>query len=1095
MIDLSLYRYRIGSFGQKIMYRKSPEVSKKTLKRCFVNRMPLVKLFIILWVTVSLCNTQFSRTNIETNKLKQNCQPPAQVSGKAMLYPNLNWAKMIGNFFARYLNGNGKNPKGVRNLHLNIRSLQNKVNEIKNIVKEEKPHFLGLSECELNRNSPNFSLDKLKVPGYNIYFPKSWDLHGYARVVVYYKKTLDCSQVPELEDEHLQTIWFKFGFKNSKVGYYCHGYREHTSNLGGSLQTQKNKLNLFMSQWEQALCHGRPAEPNEVYILCDMNLDSLHGRWLQQDYSLYSLSQIVYTWCQANNLSQIVKEVTRTQYNSVSGKTDLSCIDHIYTNCKYKCSRPIVKSFGNSDHDMVGFVRLSKMPPTPSRTIRKRSYKNFDKNLFLKDLAKVDWTDILTCHDLDLAVSCFTTNFRNVLNVHAPWVQYQQRKGFVPWITPEAKELMKQRDDWKLKAKELAVMNRGGQTSQEEIEAWKKFKVLRNKVNNLKKNDEFKFKRSKAEENLEDPSSMWSTVKGFMGWKKAGSPSQIEKDAVLYTKAKEVAKYMNEFFVTKVTTIKEAFKNIPVNLDGCKKAMKGKKCRLGLGFVSVQKVRKILRNLKPSRSVGIDELDSYSIKVAAELIAEPIHHIVTLSIMQKRFPEAWKFAKVLPLHKKGCTLTRKNYRPVSILSPLSKVLERVVYEQLYNHFSRNKLFHQNLMGYRRNRSTLTAVLQMYDRWVRGASEGKISGVILLDLSAAFDLVSAEILVKKLKMYGLEDDCLEWIESYMSNRRQAVWIDHVLSDWLDVSVGVPQGSILGPLLFIIFANDLAFSLSCELDSYADDSTLTSTKKSIEEINIEMNENCRLVSQWMAQNQLCLNSDKTHLMIVGTGQRLKNMNPGNDLDITMDNHQLKETEEISETILGIALQPNLKWRSHVHNLMKKLKDRITGLTKVKYVLSLSSRRTICEGIFNSVLTYCMPVWGGVDKSDLQALQVLQNTSLRHVLHRPPYSNRDEMYSQLDCMTVNQLIVYHSTLTVFKIRESGEPEYLKELLSNDNIRGNLSIPVTDLTLAMKSFSYRAGYDWNRIPSEIRNIDKLGQFQTKLRKWVKTNICRFSD
>ena len=175
------------------------------------------------------------------------------------------------------------------------------------------------------------------------------------------------------------------------------------------------------------------------------------------------------------------------------------------------------------------------------------------------------------------------------------------------------------------------------------------------------------------------------------------------------------------------------------------------------------------------------------------------------------------------------------------------------------------------------------------------------------------------------------------------------------------------------------------------------------------------------------------------------------------------------------------------------MKKLKDRITGLTKVKYVLPLSSRKTICEGIFNSVLTYCMPVWGGSDQCELQSLQVLQNTALCHVLHHPPYSNRDELYNQLDCMTVKQLIVYHSILTVYKIRQSGEPEYLKEILSNDNIRGNLAIPVTDLTLAMKSFCYRAGYDWNSLPNEIRSIRKLDQFKSKLRKWVKASITRF--
>ena len=241
-------------------------------------------------------------------------------------------------------------------------------------MKESQPHFLGLSECELRKDSPNFNIDNLKVPGYNIYFPKSWDLHGYARVLVYYKKTIECCRVPELEDEHLQTIWIKFGFKNTRAGYFCHGYREHKSNLGNSLQVQKDKMLLFLNQWEKALNHGNPTEPNEVFVLGDINIDTLDGRWLQRDYSLYSLSQMVNTFCNANSLSQLVRGK-----QLVSSTTSLSCIDHIYTNCKYKCSSPIITSFGNSDHDIIGFVRLSKVPPEPARTI---------KNVHIKTLTK-----------------------------------------------------------------------------------------------------------------------------------------------------------------------------------------------------------------------------------------------------------------------------------------------------------------------------------------------------------------------------------------------------------------------------------------------------------------------------------------------------------------------------------------------------------------------------------------------------------------------------------------------------------------------------------------------------------------------------------
>ena len=165
----------------------------------------------------------------------------------------------------------------------------------------------------------------------------------------------------------------------------------------------------------------------------------------------------------------------------------------------------------------------------------------------------------------------------------------------------------------------------------------------------------------------------------------------------------------------------------------------------------------------------MDELDTYAVKISADQIAKPLHHIITLSIIQNKFPTGWKYTKLIPLHKKLGKLDRANYRPIAILSPLSKVLEKVVYLQIYKYFTTNKLFHPNLHGYRKNRSTQTALLQMYDRWVRAAAAGQVSGVILIDLSAAFDLVDSDLLLKKLKIYGLDDDFLFWIKGYLTDR--------------------------------------------------------------------------------------------------------------------------------------------------------------------------------------------------------------------------------------------------------------------------------------------------------------------------------------
>ena len=253
---------------------------------------------------------------------------------------------------------------------------------------------------------------------------------------------------------------------------------------------------------------------------------------------------------------------------------------------------------------------------------------------------------------------------------------------------------------------------------------------------------------------------MWGLAKKYMNWSSPGPPSQLElekdKKITLVTKAKDIARVMNEFFITKVQNIVANLGKLPVDLSGCRKVMTGRKLSLGLKFVTVQKVRKLLSGLKNKTSTSIDQLDNYSVRLAAEYIAGPLHHVTTLSIMQQKFPSGWKYTKIVPLHKKDSTLKPENYRPVAILSPLSKILEKVIYEHIYDYFSRNKLFHSSLHGYRGGRSTMTALLTMYDKWVKAASKSQVSGVVLVDLSAAFDLVSPSLLIQKLKIYGFED---------------------------------------------------------------------------------------------------------------------------------------------------------------------------------------------------------------------------------------------------------------------------------------------------------------------------------------------------
>ena len=623
MIDIDIYRSRIGCFIQKVGIKKclfknyyfdQAWVNKNTAgNTAFMVLQSLMKIiFLILLLGdywgVALPDTGqggYRQRVVHHGGVYVDLQghgvvhtaEEVQTITELVCFFRLG-KKATSNFLSRYLHGNRKQG-GVQNFHLNIRSLRYKVSEIKNIVREYSPQILGLSECELS--SENIDVQTLKVPGYDLIFPKSWATHGFARVVTYVKKTYKYEHLLELEDDLVQFIWLRGNLNNSKKVYYCHAYREHHNTH--PLEFQRDYLGRLLAQWEAATEHNFPTEPNEVHVSLDMNIDTYQGRWLQSDYRLVSLSRLVDNACNIGNFAQLVTEPTRTMYNSITGITDISCIDHVYTNAKYRCSKPTVISFGASDHDIISYTRFSKEPPVPTRTIRRRSYKDFVKEDFISDLSTVDWTEVLACIDLDQAVDIFTRKFRDVLNVHAPWVIFQKRRNFTPWLTTETKELMRQRDMWKQKAKELAIIAPSN-TSEEQREAWDKFKYFRNKVNNKRKFDEKEYKREKFEQVKNSPTNSWKCAKNFMNWKCPGSPSQIVVDNILVTKARDIAEHMNNFFIDKVNRIRSCMRNVPWDLQACTVIMEGKNCKLGLSHVSVKKVEKLIRSLSCSTSLA-----------------------------------------------------------------------------------------------------------------------------------------------------------------------------------------------------------------------------------------------------------------------------------------------------------------------------------------------------------------------------------------------------------------------------------------------------------------------------------------------------------
>ena len=724
---------------------------------------------------------------------------------------------MTSNKLAKMVNGNRRlgYHLGIWNCRKGLikdKEVSTKMVDVKNFIYSKKLHMLCLVESDLHgqasrhrRTQPLTTADihtQLAIPGYKIYLPSTWDKHGQARLFVYAKEELQVKEINTTGDSvsDLPTITFLISLGKERKTAVNFFYREYTGGVSGlnDIHAQNDRLVRQINHW-RTLCKSK----HDFISLGDCNLD--YNRWYDEDYHLHDQAAMVQSFLLDTTSSQIVKTFTRSEIVQ-GGALSRSCIDHCYSNTPEKLSRPDVLAVGESDHMGITVTKYSRAEPIKPKTVQKRSYKMFDIEQFLTDVHDSSINnDVTACDNIEEASTVFEKGFKHILDKHAPIKVFQNRKHYCPYVSERTKTLMCERNNLKEKA---AI--HGDKNS--EIEFKRKGKEIKKA---LIEDEKLYYMKDFSENN--ELSATWRTAKTVLGENVNLSPTVIKNtsesgEVEVVTSPKKLANIFNKFFRKKIQLLREKTNKEP-EIAPCERLRKWLAKRPDppppFQFKIIDRIgfRKIMKKMKPKRVHGVDFIDSFSLKIASPLIEDALIHLINLSITNNSFSTRWKPQLIFPLHKKSAKDIVSNYRPVSHLVQVGKMVEYAMYFQMVEHFTSNNLFHPNHHGSLANHSTATAITQLFDMCLEAAESGEISALCLLDQSAAYDLLCHQTLRDKLKIYNFDDSAIEWVMSYLEGRTQLVQVESRTSSPLDCGdSSVPQGSVLGGLLHVINSND-------------------------------------------------------------------------------------------------------------------------------------------------------------------------------------------------------------------------------------------------------------------------------------------------
>ena len=818
-------------------------------------------------------------------------------------------------------------------------------------------------------------------------------------VGIYVKNSLHFKVLPNLSvfiDKVVETLFVEISLPKSKsiiVGSVYRPNSKHTS------LTEKNQFSIFLETLSNLLAETTESR-KEIFILGDFNLDAL--KYNSDDFVTDYIDNLF-----SYGFLQTITKPTRCTHNSAT------LIDHVLSNSIQSSFISCIITNRISDHfPIITFVDADKQEQK-NGTFYSRDFSEVNIRQFKETLNQMEWQTVLDDENPQTSFSTFLSLFLEIYNNYFPLTKKRLNRNIhrvEKWFTSGL--LVSRR------TKNLLCKHHLYNPSKECKDAYVAYRNLYSKIVKLSKKLYFESELLKNQNNLK---ATWDILRqATRRESNCKSPiSSIFVNGMKLTDEKDIANGFNNFFTSIAESISDDIhptvrppEFVPQNntpIFNCANVP-----------ITEVEISNVVNDLKGKKSEDMNGISTFFLKNILSKILVPLSHVFNLSIVKGQVPSQLKVAKIIPIFKSGDPLSLDNYRPISLLSAFSKILEKIICNRLVVFLESNNLINKNQFGFRKKHSTVHPIIHLLNKVTEASNNKKVSLAIFCDLRKAFDTVDKEILLKKLQKCGIRNLELSWFRSYLDDRKQFVKVGDAESCILNITKGVPQGSVLGPILFLLYINDLPECSLLTTLLFADDTTLFASADSLEELMLFANTEFRKVVTFFRAHKMALHPSKTKFVLFNCNERegvklfIDNNNDyENDPNLKTEIEQIDTSSKIPAIkFLGVYIDPNLTFQYHIKQISNKVARSLYAIRSAKNFLSQNALKSLYYALIHSHLIYGIQIWGGAANKYVNEIVLLQKKAIRIICNTKYNSHTEPLFKN------QKILPFHNLFSFFKL-----------------------------------------------------------------------------